>query len=82
MMTDMDGITRRFDTLSSKYAHIALLLSNVNHQTRPSAYTESIIGCGQAAKIVMDDSSSTTLVSILIHSAITGYMCLLECNFV
>ena len=71
-----------FDTLPSKYAHIALLLSNVNHQTRPSSYTDNIIGCDQAAKIVMDDISSTTLVSIFINSATTGYMCSLECDFI
>ena len=43
MMMDMNGLTRRFNSLSSKYAHIALLLSSVDHKDRPSDFTGGII---------------------------------------
>ena len=82
MMTDVDGLTRRVDTLSSQYAHIALLLSNVDHQKRTPAYTNSIIGCDQAANIVIDDSNSANLVPILTNSAITRYIGSLKCDFI
>ena len=82
MITDVDELTRCFDTMSSQYTHIVLLLSNVDHQSRPSAYTDIIIGCDQAVKIVINDSSRATLLPILTNSTIKGYIGSLECNFI
>ena len=74
MMIDVDGLTRCFDKLSVKYAHIGLLLSNMDYKALTSAYTGSIVGCSAVSNIKPDTNREGLVISILTISTITSYI--------
>ena len=73
MMVDVDGITHHFDKLSSVYARIASMLSDVDRKARPAAYTQSMATCSSASRLKPDMNRYTTLVPILTTPTITSY---------
>ena len=73
MIMDVDGLTRRFDSLPSQYAHIASLLSTMDRQARPDVYTDSISGYSLASKVPSDPGNNNSFPPILTGSTIIGY---------
>ena len=73
MMVDVDGLTRCFDKLSSVYARIASMLSDVDRKARSTAYTQIMATCSSASRLKLYMNRDTTLVTILTTSTITSY---------
>ena len=73
-MVNIDGFTRRFNTLPSQYTKIAIVLSDEDQYAQPDAYTSDINDYARDTKIEVSIPLKVLFVSVLTTSTINDYI--------